>query len=137
LGDDPWHIAVDKYSIGTILEGEIVKIAEFGLFVRVEDDIEALVHVSEIADEKVENLSTRYKVGEKVQALVISLDPIEKKMALSIKSASHGDAVKEIAKAQERARRSRPTLGDVMDEGLKQKGRRKKTPEPPEGSTES
>jgi small subunit ribosomal protein S1 len=137
LGDDPWHVAVDKYSIGTILEGEIVKIAEFGLFVRVEDDIEALVHVSEVADEKIDSLAARYKVGDKVQALVISLDPTEKKMALSIKSAQHGDAVKEIAKAQERARRSRPTLGDVMGEGLKQKGRRKKTPEPPEGSSES
>jgi small subunit ribosomal protein S1 len=124
LTDDPWYLAVDKYPVGQAVEGEVVKVTDFGLFIKVEDDIEALVHISEIADEKIENLASRYQVGQKVQALVLSVDPTEKKMGLSIKATTHADGAKIIAKAQERQKSARPTLGDIMDEGLKKKGRK-------------
>jgi len=126
LSDNPWRLAVDKYPSGTEVEGEVVKIAEFGLFVRVEDDIEALVHISEIADEKIDDLSARFKTGDKVKALVISLDPDEKKMGLSIKAAQYGEGVKHVEALARKQSSKRPTLGDLMDEGLKKKASRAK-----------
>ncbi|MFH1263541.1 MAG: 30S ribosomal protein S1 [Pseudomonadota bacterium] len=131
LSDDPWQAAADQYSIGNEVEGEITKVAEFGLFVKVADDIEGLVHVSEIADEKIEDLNTRFKAGEKVKAMIISLDPNDRKMSLSIKATLHPE--KAAAAIKKEKKPSRPTLGDIMDEGLKKKGRKSKK-EPEEGA---
>jgi small subunit ribosomal protein S1 len=133
LGDDPWMSASDIFALGTEVTGEIVKIADFGLFVKVQDDIEGLVHVSEVAEEKVEDLSAMFKVGDKITAIIISMDPAERKMSLSIKAALRPD--KGAAQIKKASKPSRPTLGDIMDEGLKKKGRKsKKEAESDEGS---
>ena len=118
MSEDPWQMASDQYAIGSEVEGEIVKITDFGLFVQVQENIEALVHVSEVAEEKIEDLKTKFKVGEKVKALVLTMDAEEKKMGLSIKAAFSKDGQEQIKAARARAQASRPTLGDVM-EGLK------------------
>ncbi len=121
LSDDPWHIAMDKYSIGTEVDGEIVKIAEFGLFVKIEEDIEALVHISEISDEKIDDLTEKFNIGDKIKAMVLTLDPEEKKMGLSIKAAQYEDGQRHMAAAAKKQTVARPTLGDVMSEGLRKK----------------
>ncbi len=125
LSDDPWQLAVDRYPIGTEVEGEIVKITDFGLFVRVEENVEALVHVSELANERVEDPNTLFKVGDKIKALVLSIDPAEKKMSLSIKASLNAGTETESARPRKQATVSRPTLGDIMGENLKKKSRRK------------
>ncbi|HLG18714.1 MAG TPA: 30S ribosomal protein S1 [Bdellovibrionota bacterium] len=129
ISEDPWAVAVDRYPLGTPVEGEIVKLAEFGLFVKVEEDLEGLVHISEVADEKVANLAERFKVGDKITAMVLSIDPEERKMSLSIKSAQHQTDRQVLAAAQAKQTRKKPTLGDVMEEGLKKKPRQKKKKE--------
>lgn len=122
LSKDPWQAAMENYPVGTEIEGELAKATDFGLFIKVEEDIEGLVHVSEISDEKVEDPSSKFKVGEKIKAVVLSMDPSERKMGLSIKAVGAG---KEAIKPK-KAKKSRPTLGDVMEEGLKTKERKTK-----------
>ncbi len=126
LTEDPWQLAIDKYPLGSEIVGEIVKLTDFGLFVRLENDtIEGLIHVSEIAEGKVENLSSKFKVGDTVRAVVLSLDPAERKMSLSLR-----DQAKTQTTLKKEAKSLRPTLGDIMDEGLKKKGRKAKKKEP-------
>lgn len=117
LNTDPWQEAMDKYSIGSEVEGEVVKVTDFGLFVQVTDEVEGLVHVSEISEEKVEKPSALYKVGDKIKAIVLSVDPGERKMSLSMKAAKAGQGKKIAEKAKKAV--YKPTLGDLMGEELK------------------
>ncbi len=84
---DPWPQIVEKYKLGTIIEGQIAKITNFGLFVELEKDLEALVHISELEQEVSGNLEETYKVGDQIKAIVIKLDEAERKIGLSVKQA--------------------------------------------------
>ena len=75
---------VDKYKVGDICEGEITGIVDFGIFVKVEDGLEGLVHISEIDWTLVENPRAFYKVGEKINVKVIEVK--DGKVSLSIKA---------------------------------------------------
>jgi len=85
LTSDPWPEIMGKYSLGITVEGVITKITSFGLFVELEKDLEGLVHISELDIEPSANLEELYKVGDKVTAIVIKVDDIERKIRLSIK----------------------------------------------------
>jgi len=86
LVPDPWIEAAKTFKIGTIVEGEINKITQFGAFMQLSDEINGLIHLSEITEEPVEDASTLLKVGEKVKAKIISVDPDEHRIGLSIKA---------------------------------------------------
>ena len=117
LNSDPWQEAMDKHSIGSEVEGEVVKVTDFGLFVKVSDEVEGLVHVSEISEEKIDKPSSVHKVGDMIKAVVLSVDPGERKMSLSIKASKAGQG-KKIAAAAKKAV-YKPTLGDLMGDELK------------------
>lgn len=112
LGDDPWKDISGSYPVGASVDGEVVKITDFGLFVQVAADVEGLIHKSEL---DVENPSEKYKVGDKVTATVISIDPADHKISLSLKAMSSEDK-KKLAKKQ--AAQKTPTLGDIMGKEL-------------------
>lgn len=112
LGDDPWKDISGSYPVGASVDGEVVKITDFGLFVQVAADVEGLIHKSEL---DVENPSEKYKVGDKVTATVISIDPADHKISLSLKAMSSEDK-KKLAKKQ--AAQKTPTLGDLMSKEL-------------------
>lgn len=102
LSRDPWENIEKEYKTGSIIEGEISKITNFGVFVRLESGIEGLVHISELNsekkdDQKIENL---FKVGEKRQFRVIKSSKDERKLGLSIRLT--GD-IKEEKKATQQA----------------------------------
>jgi len=86
LVPDPWVEAAKTFKIGTTVEGEINKITQFGAFMQLSEEINGLIHLSEITDEPVEDASTLLKVGEKVKAKIISVDPDEHRIGLSIKA---------------------------------------------------
>jgi small subunit ribosomal protein S1 len=90
LEEDPWKKIDDRMPVGTTIEGEVVRIADFGAFVEVETGIEGLIHISELSEERVEKTSDVLKVGDKVKAVVISIDKDDKKIALSKKAADMG-----------------------------------------------
>ena len=73
-----------KYNIGDIVEGEVTGIVDFGIFLKIEDGVEGLVHISEIAWSLVDNPRTLFKVGDKVKAKIIDID--NDKISFSIKA---------------------------------------------------
>jgi small subunit ribosomal protein S1 len=91
LEDDPWKRIEDRMPVGSAVEGEAVRITEFGVFVELETGIEGLVHISEISEERVEKPSDKVTKGDKVKAVVISIDKQAKKIALSMKAVASGE----------------------------------------------
>lgn len=87
LVPDPWIEASKKYKVGTKVECEISRITPFGAFVKLDDEINGLIHISEIsAEEEVKDVSKALKMGEKVEAKIISIDADEHRVGLSIKA---------------------------------------------------
>lgn len=86
LTPDPWETLPERYPIGTVREATITKITEFGAFAEIEEGIEGLIHISELSTEHVENPGDVVQPGDKVKVEVITIDPRDRKVALSIKS---------------------------------------------------
>jgi len=87
LKPDPWIDEIPaKYHIGDTLPGKVTKITNFGVFVELEPDLEGLLHVSELADHKVEDPEEIVKVGQKIEVRIIKIDPDERKIALTLVS---------------------------------------------------
>ena len=86
MTEDPWLSEVKKFKVGESVEGKITRITPFGAFVQVTPVIEALVHISELSDEHVEDPSTLVKTGETKTFTVIAIDVEAHKLSLSLKS---------------------------------------------------
>ncbi|MEO0631014.1 MAG: 30S ribosomal protein S1, partial [Planctomycetota bacterium] len=85
LTEDPWlHLIPEHYKPGMVVRGEVTKITNFGVFVELEQGLEGLLHVSELADHKVENPEDVVKVGQKVEVRIIRIDPDERKIGLTL-----------------------------------------------------
>ena len=85
-GDSSWNSAETKYPVGSKISGTISNIVNYGLFVEIEKGLEGLVHISEISwNERINDLNSRYNVGQKVEAEVVSIDKANHRMSLSIK----------------------------------------------------
>ncbi|MCK4499184.1 S1 RNA-binding domain-containing protein [Candidatus Babeliales bacterium] len=85
-GDSPWNTADTKYPVGSKITGTISNIVNYGLFVEIEKGLEGLVHISEISwNERINDLNSRYNVGQQVDAEVVSIDKANNRMSLSIK----------------------------------------------------
>lgn len=86
LTPDPWLEAAKKFKAGSVVEGEINKITQFGAFMALSDEINGLIHLSEITDKQIEDASEVLSVGDKVKAKIITVDPEEHRIGLSIKA---------------------------------------------------
>jgi small subunit ribosomal protein S1 len=86
LEPDPWSLAPDKYRAGTIVTGKVTSQTDFGVFVELEEGIEGLIHVSELSREKVASAKEFAAIGDQLEAVVLSCDPKERRISLSIKS---------------------------------------------------
>ena len=95
LQEDPWLSAAKKYDVGDTVEGEVLKVTPFGGFVRLDKDIHGLVHVSELPEEARANPSSMLTVGEKMKLTIISLDPKEHRLGLSLKTSGKDDKKEE------------------------------------------
>jgi small subunit ribosomal protein S1 len=85
LERDPWDSLKARYKIGQSIEGAVTKLTDFGAFVELEEGVEGLIYVSEIADHRIEKPSDILKVGDKVRAEILSIEPKERRIGLSIK----------------------------------------------------
>ena len=74
LQPKPWDSVPEKYAVGDVITGKVVRIAPFGAFVEVEKGIDGLVHVSQITHEWLEDATTALKVGQEVQAKITNID---------------------------------------------------------------
>ncbi len=102
---EPWTLVGDKYQVGDVLDGKVVQTKEYGAFVELEAGLDGLVHISEIANKRVENVSDELKVGETVKVKIMEIDPEKRRISLSIKAALPEDeaAPEEEAPAEEAA----------------------------------
>ncbi|EAQ82492.1 30S ribosomal protein S1 [Blastopirellula marina] len=83
---DPWASSIpDKYQPNQLVKGKVTKITNFGVFVGLEDGLEGLLHISELADEKVENPEDVVKVGDDIEVKILRVDTDERKIGLSRK----------------------------------------------------
>jgi small subunit ribosomal protein S1 len=86
MDDDPWSANIPaKYQPGQVVSGTVTKITNFGVFVGLEDGLEGLLHISELADHKVENPEDVVKVGDKIDVKILRVDTDERKIGLSRK----------------------------------------------------
>jgi small subunit ribosomal protein S1 len=89
LADDPWKSIESRYKIGDLVTGKVSKVASFGAFVQLADEIDGLVHISQISNDRVEKVKEVLKIGQEVSARVIKVDKTERRIGLSIKAADY------------------------------------------------
>src|SRR5438128_1808638 len=91
LSEDPWKNIDQKYKIGDLVKGNVTKLASFGAFVQLQDDIDGLVHISQLSEDHVAKVKDVLKVGQEVEARVITVDKVERRIGLSIKAANYSE----------------------------------------------
>ena len=91
LEQDPWENIDKLYKVGDVVEGKVTKLASFGAFVGLKHDIDGLVHISQVSEERVDKIKNVLKLGQDVTARVIKIDKGERRIGLSIKAASYTD----------------------------------------------
>jgi small subunit ribosomal protein S1 len=117
LDDDPWNTTIPaKYQPGQLVSGKVTKITNFGVFVGLEDSLEGLLHISELADHKVENPEDVVKVGDEIEVKVLRVDSDERKIGLSRKRVDwseeqmQAEAEKEAQQAAAAAKSEKPAV---------------------------
>ena len=85
--EDPWSGISSRYRIGQLIKGKVSKLASFGAFVELEEGVDGLVHISQISDDHVAKIRDVLQPGQDVEARVIKIDPIDRRIGLSIKAA--------------------------------------------------
>lgn len=105
MTEDPWDEAIPThYQPGMIVEGEVTKITNFGVFVQLEEDLEGLLHISELADHKVDNPQDVVKAGQAIEVKILRVDLDERKIGLSLKRAQWtADQEQAASRASDRA----------------------------------
>ena len=119
LESNPWEDILKKYKVGSEITGPVTSVADFGVFVRLEEGVDGLVYSSELAAERIETPSEHFKVGEAVTALVVKVDANDQKISLSIRAVNdkaERAALKE--QAQQQSVSQTTTLGDLLAEKL-------------------
>jgi len=88
---NPWLDAETKYAVGTVVTGKVMRMADFGAFVELENGIDALLHVSQISKDHIEKPSDVLKVGDEVTAKVVDVNLEDKKISISVKALTAPD----------------------------------------------
>jgi small subunit ribosomal protein S1 len=119
LSEDPWQSFAASYKPGSLVEGEVSSVTDFGVFVRVPGGIEGLIHKSNLPENRDENpddLLKKYQVGDKIKAVVLELQPDKQKVAFSIKDYQKKVQRDELSRymAAEESDGSTFTLGDFL-----------------------
>ena len=110
LDNDPWDGDIpDKYQPGQLVKGSVTKITNFGVFIGLEDGLEGLLHISELAEHKVEDPEEVVKVGQELEVKVLRVDTDERKIGLSLKRVDWGEEEERAAAEAEAAE-----AGDTM-----------------------
>ena len=85
LTPDPWDTVAQRYPLNNRVNGKVSSVADFGVFVELEEGIEGLIHISQLSNERVDKPSSLFKVGDELEALVVQVDSKERRIGLSIK----------------------------------------------------
>jgi small subunit ribosomal protein S1 len=86
LTQDPWEkMILEKFKAGDTVKGAVTKLTSFGAFVEIDNDLEGLLHISEMSDGKVEKPEEIVQPGQKLELRILNVDPVERKIGLSLK----------------------------------------------------
>ncbi len=96
---DPWLDFQAKYPVGSIFQGKVSNLTDFGAFIELEPGVEGLVHVSEMSEERVDKPQDLLKVGDEVQVIILSFNKDSKKISLSMKKANENYSQKIVQEA--------------------------------------
>jgi small subunit ribosomal protein S1 len=117
---DPWDTVAQRYPINTKVTGTVSSVADFGVFVEIEEGIEGLIHISQLSNERVDKPSSLFKVGDKVEALIVQADTGERRIGLSIKALRQHEEREEMQAYLKREREgARFSLEDILNEELR------------------
>ena len=89
----PWENAAEKYEIGSVVEGKVVRITSFGAFVELQDGLDGLVHISQCALTRIEKVEDALKVGQTVRVKVLDVDTEKKRISLSVRAVLEDEAM--------------------------------------------
>jgi len=118
---DPWNEIPQKYKPGTKVKGKVTSVTDFGIFLEIEEGIEGLIHVSELSQEKVASPKGFANIGDEIEAMVLNIDPDDKKIALSIKAISGYNEKGDFASFSNLQGEATSNLGDLLKEEMKKK----------------
>ena len=118
LTQDPWEDIDRLYHMGDVIKGKVARVAGYGAFIELEHDIDGLVHISQISEERVEKIKDHLNEGDEVTARVIKIDKEERRIGLSVKAADYDEdaLAKEVAAYDEAGEDLTTSLGDLLDE---------------------
>src|ERR1700723_1875287 len=120
LSQDPWDTISERYPLNTRINGKVSSVAHFGVFVEIEEGIEGLIHISQLSNERVDKPSSLYKVDDELDALVVQLDPKERRIGLSIKAVKQHEEREEMQAYLKREHEAaRFSMEDILKEELK------------------
>lgn len=92
---EPWSVIDEKYEVGQVIEGKVVQIKEYGAFVELEPGLDGLVHISEVAHKRVENIGNELEAGQVVKVKILEIDKDRKRISLSIRETMEAPAADE------------------------------------------
>src|SRR5215469_300420 len=120
LTSDPWSTVSERYPLNTRVHGKVSSVADFGVFVEIEEGIEGLIHISHLSNERVDKPSSLFKVGDEVDALVYQLEPKERRIGLSIKALRQHEEREEMQAYLKREHEAqRFSMEDILNEELR------------------
>ena len=114
LQQDPWHTAVSEFGEGTTVSGKVTRTSKFGAFVELVPGVEGLVHISELSDRRVANAEEVVQVGQKVAVKILTVDPVAKRISLSMVKAQEDADRKEYAPFLGGSTSLGATIGDKL-----------------------
>jgi small subunit ribosomal protein S1 len=118
LERDPWDSIKSRYRVGQAMDGNITKLTDFGAFVELEEGVEGLIYVSEIADHRIEKPSDVLKIGDQVRAEILSIEPKERRIGLSIKALTKSEERQAFVTYAGDANK-KTSMGDLLGDKLK------------------
>ena len=118
LSQDPWEDIDRIYKMGDVIKGKVARVAGYGAFIELENEIDGLVHISQVSEERIEKIKDHLNEGDEVSARVIKIDKEERRIGLSIKAANYDEdaLAKEVAAYDEVGEDLTTSLGDLLDE---------------------
>lgn len=121
LSSDPWDSVPVRYARGTIVKGKVTSVTDFGIFIELEEGIEGLIHVSELSKEKIDSPKDFAVVGAVLEAAVLQVDTVDRKIALSVKNIDEQKEKAEVNEFMGAQKQATSSLGALLQGAMGRK----------------
>jgi len=133
LIDDPWKKISEKYNVGQVVEGKVLKINPFGLFVELDPEIHGLAHISELSNKQIQSPNEVANIGDTLKFKIISIEPVDHRLGLSLRGAKEKSAEVPAEKpAEEKVAEEKPAEETPAEKTVEEKTEEKSVETPKE-----